>query len=145
MKYLVNYDLVDSYGRSIRKTYETKATMASFEDALTAASALAGDLKAITGAQILAYTVSYRVTYTDTVVAGSNRDEGATLVLRKEDNRKATMRVPAPINTIFDGNGNVSIVDTGVTGYTLNFMSGGNFTLSDGEQAVQLLSGTLDK
>ena len=142
--YQVSYELVDAYGRSGRKVFET-AVLADFPAALASASGLANDLANLTEMEILAYTVSQRVAYNDTVTPGANKDEGVTLVLRKEDNYKAVIKVPAPINSIFDGMGNADIVDAIVSAFASNFLTGGDFVFSDGEQASALLSGKLDK
>lgn len=144
-QFTVTYDMVDAYGRSARKTYETKATMADFAAASAAASALAADLAGLTEAEILSYTVALRSTYSDSVTTGANKDEGVTLVLRKEDNFKGVLRVPAPINAIFDAQGSVDITDAAVTAFVSNFLTGADFVFSDGEQASALLSGRLDK
>jgi len=144
-QYSVSYDLVDAYGRPARKTFETKSTMADFTAAAAAAAALAGDLAGLTEAEILSYTVSLRTTYNDTVTTGANKDEGLTLVLRKEDNFKGILKVPAPINAVFDGQGNADITDAAITAFVSNFLTGADFVFSDGEQASVLLSGRLDK
>lgn len=142
--YLVSYELVDAYGRSARKAFET-ADLVDFSAALTAASGMGADLAGLSELDVLSYTVSQRVPYTDTVVPGANRDEGVTFVLRKEDNKKASIKVPGPINAIFDGLGNADITDGAVTAFLANFLTGGDFVFSDGEQATVILSGVLDK
>jgi len=144
-KFNVTFELVDAYGRSARKSYETTESMADFSAAATAAAALAADLAGITEAEVLSYVISHRSTYSDSVTVGANRDEGATLVLRKEDNFKGVLRVPAPINAIFDAQGNVDITNSAVTNFVANFLSGADFVFSDGEQATAILSGKLDK
>lgn len=144
-QFSVSFDMVDAYGRTARKVYETSATMADFDAASAAAAALATDLAAITEAEILSYTVASRSIYNDTVTTGGNRDEGVTLVLRKEDNFKGILKVPAPINAIFDSQGNVDITNAAVTAFVSNFLTGADFVFSDGEQASALISGKLDK
>lgn len=143
--YTVTFELVDAYQRQTRKTFETVDTIADETAALAAAAALATDLANLTEADILAYHVSQRVVYTDTVTAGANIDEGVTFSLRKVDNFKAPIKVPAPINSIFQADGSVNLSDAAVTAFIANFLTGGDFTFSDGEQASALLSGRLDK
>lgn len=142
-QYKVAYAMVDSQNRSVSKTFET-ANLADFAAATTAASGLATDLGNLTGARILSYSITERTVYTDTVTSGANRDEGLTLVVRKTDNFKDIIRVPAPID-VFDGNGNVDVTNVAVAAFVSNFLTGGDFTFSDGEQAAELLSGSLDK
>jgi len=144
-EYQVTYEMIDAYNRRTRKTFHTVATMADETAALAAAAALATDLGNLTELDILAYSVAQRVVYTDTVVAGANKDEGVTFTLRKVDNFNDDIKVPGPINSIFDGNGNVIATDAAVTAFLANFLTGGDFTFSDGEQAQALVKGTLDK
>ena len=143
-EYMVVYEMVDAYERSTRKEFETVVTMVDEAAALAAAAALATDLGNITEARILAYTVAQRVVYVDTVDAGANRDEGAILTLRKEDNKKASIRVPAPINAIFNADGTVDLTNAAVTALVANFLTGGDWTFSDGEQATEIVSGYLE-
>ena len=143
--YLVTFEMVDAYQRSARKSWQTVDTIADETEALAAAAALATDLGNLTELDILAYTVSPRVVYTDVVVPGANRDEGVTFQLRKVDNYKDDIKVPGPINSIFDGEGSVILTDAAVTAFIANFLTGGDFVFSDGEQATALLKGSLDK
>jgi len=144
-EYQVTYEMIDAYNRRTRKTFHTIDTMADETAALAAAAALATDLGNLTELDILAYSVAQRVVYTDTVVAGANKDEGVTFTLRKVDNFNDDIKVPGPINSIFDSNGNVIATDAAVTAFLANFLTGGDFTFSDGEQATALVKGTLDK
>lgn len=142
--YEVRYEMEDGFGRQTSKTFET-VDLLDEAAALTAASGMAADLAAISEARILAYTVKQRVVHSDTVTAGANKDEGAILTLRKEDNRKDEIRVPAPPDSIFDGQGNVDIVDALVVAFVANFLTpGGEFTFSDGESATEIVSGYLE-
>lgn len=144
-QYYVSFDMVDAYQRPARKSWYTVDTIADETAALAAAAGLATDLANLTELDILAYTVSQRVVYTDVIVAGANRDEGVTLVLRKVDNYKDDIKVPGPINSIFDSEGRVNLADAAVTAFVSNFLTGGDFVFSDDEQASALLYGSLDK
>lgn len=143
-EYSVTFELLDAYNRRTRKTYHTVPTMADETAALAAAAALATDLGNLSELDILAYNVSQRIVYTDTVVAGANKDEGVTFTLRKEDNYNDDLKVPGPINSIFDANGNADLTDAAVAAFLANFLVGGDFTFSDGEQATVAVKGTLD-
>lgn len=143
--YTVRYEMVDAYNRRTSKTFETVSTMADETAALAAAAGLATDLANLTELDILAYNVSQRIVYTDSVTAGANKDEGVTFVLRKVDNYNDDIKVPGPINSIFDANGNADLADAAVSAFLSNFLSGGDFTFSDGEQATEAIKGTLDK
>jgi hypothetical protein len=144
--YNVYIELVDAYNRSSVKRYKTISTMLDHPTAVTAAAALAADLAALTEMDVLAHSVALRTVYTDTVTAGANKDEGITLSVRKANNFRDILRVPAPLNAVLNPDGTVDITSALVTDYYDNFVSGsGDFTLSDGEQAIALLAGKLDK
>lgn len=141
----VTFEMVDAYQRPASKSFDTVDTMVDFDAAVAAAAGLATDLANLTELDILAYKVSQRVVYTDTVEAGANRDEGVTFQLRLLDNFKADLKVPGPINSIFNSDGTVILTNAAVTAFISNFLSGGDFTFDDGEQASALLKGSLDK
>ena len=141
----VMYELVDDYERKFRKTFETVDTIADFDAAVVVAGDLAQDIAGLTEGRILAYTVSQRTVYTDVVTTGANRDEGVTFTLRKEDNQNDSIKMNAPINAIFNLDGTVNLTHAAVTAFIANFLTGGDFTFSDGEQADELLRGKLDE
>lgn len=143
--YLVRYDMVDAYSRPVSKEFETVTTIADEAAAEAAAIALGADLAALTEADILSYTIKRRVVYTDSVTAGANRDEGITLSIRKTDNYIGVLKVPAPVDSVIDPDGSVDIADAIVVNFAANFLTGGDFTFSDGEQGSSLLYGSLDK
>lgn len=142
--YSVTFTLVDAYDRTTTKTFES-IVLVDEAAALAAASALAADLAALTELNILYYTIGQRVVYSDVVVPGANVDEGVTFTLRKADNYKGSIKVPGPINAIFQSDGSVVLSNAIVVDFIANFLAGGNWTFSDGEQASELLRGVLDK
>lgn len=144
-EYSVTFEMLDAYNRRTRKTYHTVSTMADETAALAAAAGLATDLANLSELDILAYTVGQRIVYTDTVDAGANKDEGLTLTIRKVDNFNDDLKVPGPINSIFDANGNADLTDAAVSAFVANFLTGGDFTFSDGEQGTIAVKGVLDK
>jgi hypothetical protein len=138
----VTFSLVDAYGRAASKRFDINA--ASHGDAVTAAGAFATDLAGITELRILSYVVGERVTYTDTVDAGANRDEGVTLSVRTADNEKAVIKVPGPVNSIFNTDGSVDTTDGAVTAFVANYLAG-TVLVDDGETVTELIGGRLDK
>lgn len=133
--------MVDAYQRPVSRTYTVEAI--DHATALAAAGTFMSDLANITEARILWYTIADETVYSDAVTAGANRDEGATMVVRKADNKLATFNVPAPINAIFDADGTVDLTDTAVTALMAHFLSG-VFRVSDHEVVAELVSGRLD-
>lgn len=144
-EFLVMYELEDAYHRKTRKTFATVDDMADFDAAVTAAGDLAADIAGLSELDVLAYTVSQRTPYTDTVTAGANKDEGVTFTMRKADNRNDDIKVPGPINAIFNSQGQADMANAAVTAFLANFLVGGDFTFSDGEQATEAVKGTLDE
>jgi hypothetical protein len=134
--------MVDAYGRPIGKRFDIDA--ADHAAALVAAGALMTDFAGITEARILSYTVAQKVTYVDVVDAGANRDEGATFSVRTADNEKAVVKVPAPVNSIFNTDGTVDLTDGAVTAFFANYL-GGDVLVDDGEVVTELISGRLDE
>ncbi len=142
--YDLSVELVDAQNRPARKRY-TSQTLTDFPAALTAAASLVDDLAVLTEGDILSYQVSQRVVYTDTVTAGANADEGGTFVVRKADNRNASHKVPMPIAAIRNADGSLDIADASVTDYFAHFYAAGDWTVSDEEEVIALLSGKLDR
>ena len=144
----VDVVLEDDYSRQTRKSFELAEISdvdagAEFIAGRAVAVALVTDLAALTEMRILSWEISERVAYSDSVTTGANVDEGLTLVVRKPDNYKAILKVPGPINSVFDAEGKADITDASITAYYANFTA--DVTLSDGELATELLSGRLDK
>lgn len=144
--YKVTFQMVDSYERQTSKSFES-VTLADEATALTSAEALADALAALSGCRILYYVVGQEIPYTDAVTAGSNVDAGLTVTMRKVDNKKAPLTVPAPAPAIFDAVGNLitSPIPTVASDFLDMFVTGGDWTFSDGEQASEVVSGKLDK
>lgn len=143
-QYTVSYQMVDAYNRAASKEFVTVDTVADEAAALTLASGLADDIAGLSELRVLSYTVSRRIVYADVVTAGANRDEGITFQLLKEDNYKGNIRLPGPLNSVFDGNGNADLTNASITAFINNFLTGADWTFSDGEQASEVLNGTLD-
>jgi len=142
--FVLYVELVDAFNRNTAKRFAMNAGVTTFALAQTAATDLLTDLEAVTEARILAYTISERTVYTDSVTSGANRDEGVTLSVRKEDSRKDVLRIPAPVKSFVNPDSTVDITATPIVNYTDNFLAAGEFTLSDGESIAEVLSGVLD-
>lgn len=141
-------EMVDAYNRPTSKRFES-TDLADYAAAAASAAALTTDLAVLTEARILATTISERVPFTDAVTTGANKDEGVTFTLRLPDNKKDNLSVPAPINSIFDANGNVitaPALPAAVSDFLEHFEDGvGDWTFSDGEQWTEFVKGVLDK
>ena len=140
----VNFQLVDSMGRPGRKNFQTVATMVDFAAAKVAANSMAIALDNVTQMAILAYSVAERTIYSDSIDAQANKDEGATITLRKADNRNAVHRIPAPVQALRLQDGTVDLANAALIAYFAQFFAGGDFTLSDGELVALVLRGLID-
>jgi len=148
--FTLNVTMQDSKSRVTRKAYKTEDISgldvgAEYLTAQGFVTTLLTALGNLTGAQILYYNLGREVTYTDTPDAESNIDEGMTASARKLNNKLTTLKVAAPLDSIFNPDGTLDILDGLVTAYTNHFITGGGFTVSDGENIVVLVSGKLDK
>lgn len=142
--------LEDDYGRQARKVFQSQVyngvdVGADRNSVATDWAAFQADLLAITEAQLLTVQIADQAVVSDTPTVGANIDEGATLSVRKANNKKAVIKVPAPVNSIFNADGTVDLTDAIVTNYYGHFEAAGFLTVSDGELAAALLSGKLDK
>lgn len=138
----ITLSIQDAYARRTVKRFE--CDVADFATAGGVATSLATDFAALSEAEVLKYSVGQETTWSDSVTAGANLDEGITLSVQKEDGSKAVIKVPAPINSVINPDGTVDITATAVTDYVDNWISNG-VTISDGEVVTSLLSGKLDR
>jgi len=133
---------IDAYTREFRKSYQFEA--ADFAAAEPIASSFLTALGNLIGGDILRYTLSAETTYTDVVTALANKDEAILLTFMKEDNKKATIRVPTPIKADYvNADGSVDLTDAAIVAFAAFFIAG-PFYLSDGETATELLKGKLE-
>lgn len=148
--FTLSVTMMDAYGRTTRKLYKTEDISgadvgAEYLAAQGFATTFLTALGNLTEAEILYYNLGREVVYSDSVVAGANVDEGLTAVALKTNNKKVVIKVPAPINAVFNADGTLDITDGIVTAYMNHFIATAGFTISDGENIVSLVSGRLDK
>ena len=132
----------DAYTRRGRKVFKLETL--DFAAALTRAGTFASALAGIMGAKILRYDVGQEVSYSDTVTALSNKDEGATIQTDLGAGKTASLKIPAPEKGIFNADGSVDLTDALVTALESEYLSG-EVTISDGEVVLDFKSGVLDK
>lgn len=139
--------LADNGGNQTTKTYRLRA--ADEIAAQAAASSIRASLNALTNSVEVAYAVSDRWE-NDSIVypaAGiENEDKLSMTALLSGANKKANLKVPAPvigafIDTTGPGANICNTVATVVTDYTDEFKLAGNAFISDGEDLEELLSG----
>lgn len=148
-RFTLNVTLQDDYGRITRKSFLTEdiseadlgaeyLVAEGFKDTLLPA------LAALSEAEVMYSNLGSEEAYSDTATVGANKDEGITLVALKVNNKKAVLKVPAPMNSVINADGTVDILDALVTAYTAHFHVSGGFTVSDGENITGLVRGRLD-
>lgn len=138
----VTFSLVDGYGRSHSKRFTTVA--ADVATAITQAGTFATLLMGVTESRVLAHTVQARTVVVDTVTAGANKDEGVTISVRTQDNEKAVIKIPSPLNAMLNTDGSVNLADVNLTAFLASFTSG-DWLIDDGEVVTEIISGRLDK
>lgn len=148
-EYTARFELIDDFNRRGSKSFKTLPSVADYATAAAAAAAFQVDLAVLTGMRILAYTLSERIVVVDAATTDASRDEGLTMTLRKPDNANDDMKIPAPILSIFDANGQVitdPALPAAVSDFLANFEDGsGVWTFSDGEQYTEFVKGVLDE
>jgi hypothetical protein len=138
----ISVQVVDTGGNTSRKVYPTNLTVAAGSIAAieTARDDLVAALEAVTDAVVLKTGILIGETE-DTALFGAGEIENqANIVVNlATQGKKAVMSIPAPVDGIFVGASgpNYNIVDptdAAVLAYLALFETGGDFTLSDGEQ-----------
>jgi hypothetical protein len=124
------------YFRDDRNGVTEKQFRGDFTDyatADTAASDLATDLTAVTGAAIYRYTLAQVFDLANTPTAGARVTDrmSATVYLDVSANKKANFTVPAPASAILSGNS--LLQSTAWHDLTDNFTATGGWEISDGE------------
>jgi hypothetical protein len=138
---------VDAYGRQASKRIEVEE-LTLLADYQAAATAIAGDLAAITDLGLLRMDLVISMGEDFAVTAGANRDTGATFsgYLYGGEGKKASWKLPGIKPAKVDADGSIDITDTEVKAMLDRFLqASGNLMLSDGEQIDSWISGTLDR
>lgn len=148
--FVLSVTLEDDFGRTARKRYQTEDIVgvdvgAEYLTAQGFATTLLTALGNLSEMRILYYSLGRDVTYTDTVDADANNDQGLTAVARKLNNKLTVLKVPGPVMSVFQVDGTLDILDALVTAYTNHFIATAGFTTSDGETITALVRGRLDQ
>ena len=136
---------LDGFNRKTSRTYGIEAI-----DYAAAQAAMAGLVVVtlpILEAGIVKTRVWQDVDVATVVVPGANKDAGLTMIWELTplgSEKLAASKLPAPVDDIFDANGNLDLNDSGVIAYRA-VMIGGEILISDGEVPADLKKGSLDK
>jgi hypothetical protein len=135
--------MVDDYGRSLTKGFETTAT--TLADAKTYTEAGLTALHAISDAGWQKQDYLDAQTTTQAATAGANRDVGATLRVTLNNGKNYALKIPMPAAAIVNPDGSIDIADEDVLAYVALFETAGHLRVSEGNFVTALLSGSLDK
>jgi len=142
--FVATVTLIDIKNRQCTKRFETKTDVLA--TAQTAVAALITGLEAVTDLGVVTVTYSVADDAEESAAADpSNIDTGATFRCRLDNGKICAHKIPGfPLSKVATGGG-INTEDADVTAYFANFLSGGAFTLSDGQAITAVLSGALDK
>lgn len=140
--YALTLSYEDAYERRGSKSFTLSAI--DYPTALTNAISFLTALANLMMADILKYSVATEFVYTDTVDALANRDEGATISCDLGGGKKAALKIPTPVKTIFNSDGSVDMTDGLITALESEYLAG-NVLISDGETVLDFINGKLDK
>jgi len=135
--------MVDDYGRSLTKGFETDA--ATIANAITYTEAGLTALHAISDAGWQKQDYLSAATTTQAPGAGANRDVGATLRVTLNNGKNYALKIPMPAAGIVNPDGSIDIGDADLLAYVALFEVGGHLRVSEGNYVTALLSGALDK
>ena len=143
-RYKASWKMRDAYNRDSVLSAQIEAL--DFNTAIGDLSSYLEDYKAMTQSEILRYTISQDMDFVDTVDAGANKDAGVTfsLSIAGEPGKKTSVKIQAPVLSIFNGDGSVLLSNPLVTAW-YSHLANGTILVSDGEAAGDLLTGSLDQ
>lgn len=136
----------DDYGRTTKRVYgmETQTLLADY---LTVAGAFLTLLQAVTDLSMIKVDLIVAVTgETWAVTSGANVDVGATFSawLDNVAPKKASHKIPSIKAALVGSDGSVALSGATIA-YLDEFLTAGDFTLSDGETVDAWIKGALDK
>jgi len=125
------------------------ATVTTNALALAAMAALVPLLEAICSSEVVAYRVTEVFRETAIALPASAQNENkASVSFTKSDGLTGNFKIPAPKDAIFAGvagsganNNIVDIADADLQAYADVFITGNEFTISDGEFLVEMVRG----
>jgi hypothetical protein len=146
--YFLTVQMIDRNEDPTSKEYELD--VADYAEALGAALEVIGDLPLVSDCEIVGYHVGQRFVENAIVVptVGEAQTKARLIIRLAGGNKKATIDIPAPKETIFmalTGKANkvVNVTNTDVLDFLQNFEAAGTAFISDGEKmaAAGLLEG----
>lgn len=143
----VSVTMIDDYGRTTKRVYEieTQVDLATYTAAV---AALLVDIQAVSDLGVVrADLILDGITAGYAVTAGANVDVGATFsgLIDGGNGKKASLKLPGIKAAVVNADGTVDLTDADVIAYLANWLTAGDYMLSDGETISSWLRGTLDK
>lgn len=140
---LITVVMRDAYNRRTTKLVETIST--TLANATTDAEAFATAMEGVSGCGVVGYTISQKAELSETVVAGSNLDAGATVHCRLDNGKAYPFKIPAVKSGLLNADGTVKISDAAVLALFDLFESTGNLRVSEGDIVTGIEYGELDR
>lgn len=139
----VSLNVVDDYKREAVKRFEGVATVLA--TAQTDATNLLADFAALTLAGVRGRTFHVFEVQSEAVETGANVDAGGTIHCRLNNGKKYAFKIPAIDPAVVNEDGTIDITATAVTDFIANFLTGGQYRVSEGNYVVSILYGELDR
>ena len=138
----VSVKLVDSYGRTTTRQFQTTETVLA--TALTTVATFMGTLQAVSALGNQKEDISVTTVDVDAATALSNKDIGATLHCVLDNGKGYALKIPGVKDSMINVDGSVKLDDAAIIAYVANFKSGGKFTVSEGNLIASVAYGELD-
>lgn len=139
----VSFNTVDDYNRESVKRFEGVATVLA--TAQTDATGLLADFAGLSLAGVRGRTFHVFEVQSEAVEAGANIDAGGTIHCRLNNGKKYAFKIPAIDPAVVNPDGTINIAAAAVTDFIANFLTGGQYRVSEGNYVVDILYGELDR
>lgn len=133
---------MDYYNRKAKRSYQVVG--ADYTTARANADLLLSAAQNLTEGYVAKDILSEVEDIAGAVTAGANVDEGASLQFSLGGTKTATLSFPMPIAGVRNVDGTIDILNAAVSAFT-GLFTGGNVYISDGENAVDIIRGVLDR
>jgi len=142
MAFEVGLTLVDDYARTTTRRFTNTATLVA--DALTQVGAFITLLLAVSDAGTVKHEITTRTVASNAADSGANKDVGGTIHCRLDNGKVYPLHIPCIKAAMLNPDGTIDIADAAITAYVDEFMTGGHFTVSEGNLIDEILYGELD-
>lgn len=136
---------IDGFNRKTTRSFMVDTV--DHPTAVAAAASFVSFTAPMSRCGITKWRLSQDTDFATVIVPGANKDAGLTMIWELGvlgSGKLAATKLPAPFDNFFDSNGILILDVSAVEDYTTEMLLGA-IKISDGEQAVALIKGSLDK